>query len=401
MKRIGIVLGVIAVLGLGLYLARGPIFFFVLSRMGPSTSFDPAQQGPAPDYASAEAWLARPETQDLTDYVPAQIDRALAQSDPAQLPGVAADAADAAKPVDVFFVHPTTYLRGEGWTDPLRTGTSTEENTRWVMVNQASAYNGCCNVYAPRYRQTSVYAFFQQDNAETGKAALDFAYQDVARAFDHFVSQISQGRPFILAGHSQGTIHLRRLLRERISGTPLAQRMVAAYLIGGGVNLQELAAMPDLHACRSATDLGCVVHWATYGPGARAVDFEPGTTTLCTNPLTWTVNEEPAPASANLGAVVPSGSFNVAFWGEDRAEGVQFQPLAAPLTAHTGAQCQDGALIADDQAGSPFAMYAGPDADNYHGLDYALFYMNIRENARARVNAYLAAAAAPAASSGE
>ncbi len=39
-------------------------------------------------------------------------------------------------------------------------------------------------------------------------------------------------RPFILAGHSQGTFHAARLLGERIAGTPLAEKMVAACLVG-------------------------------------------------------------------------------------------------------------------------------------------------------------------------
>ncbi len=120
------------------------------------------------------------------------------------------------------------------------------------------------------------------------------------------MEHLGQGRPFILAGHSQGTMHLRKLLRRRISGTPLAQRMVAAYLIGGGVLLEELAQMPDLHACQSATDLQCVVHWETYGPDPRPVVLEEGKT-LCTNPLSWQTDEAPAPARANLGAVPMSG----------------------------------------------------------------------------------------------
>lgn len=390
MKRVGIALGVVVVAGVGLYVFRVPLLFLALSFLGPSEPFDAADQPAGPDYASAGAWLARPETQDLADYAPAGIERAVAQAGEAETPDVATQGTGAGdKPVDVFFVHPTTYLHGEHWIDPLASGTSTEENTRWVLANQASAYNGCCNVYAPRYRQTSIYAFLALQGAK-GQEVLDFAYRDVERAFDHFVSQLSQGRPFILAAHSQGTIHLRKLLRQRIHGTPLASRMVAAYLIGGGVNLEELAEMPDLPSCRSATDVGCVVGWQTYGPDGRAFEIERGRTTLCTNPLSWQVNEEPAPASANLGAVVPSGSFNIAFRGEDRARGVQFEPLGAPLPGHTGAQCKRGMLMVDDQAGSRFAIYAGPDPDNYHGLDYALFYMNIRTNAQARVDAYLA-----------
>jgi hypothetical protein len=392
-KRIGIALVVIVVVGgVGLYLGRGAILPLTLRFLAPSHGFDPARKAPDPDYASAQAWVARPDTQDLADYVPAGV---------ADTQVAAAPPGAASKPVDVFFVHPTTYLKNEDWNDPLRAGTATEENTRWVLANQASAYNGCCNVYAPHYRQVSIFTFGPPggEGEEIRRQALDLAYQDVARAFEAFLSQI-QERPFLLAGHSQGTIHLRRLLREKIAGTPLAKRMVAAYLIGGGVNLQELEAMPDLHACQSATDLGCVVHWATFGPEGEAFELEPNVTTLCTNPLTWKVDGEPAAASLNLGAVPPSGTFQMAFWAEDRASGVRFQPLAAPLVGHVGAQCKDGRLVVDAQDGTAFAAY-DMGGQNYHGLDYALFYMNIRANAQDRVDAYLASAPAPATAGAE
>jgi hypothetical protein len=368
----------IAVVGvMALYLGRGAILPLSLRFFAPSHGFDPALKAPAPDYASPDAWLARPETQDLADYAPAGI----ADVQVAAGPGGSGD-----KPVDVFFVHPTTYLKGEDWNDPRRSGTSTEENTLWVLANQASAYNGCCNVYAPHYRQASLFSFGPR--AELGRQALDFAYQDVARAFESFLGAI-QERPFILAGHSQGTMHLRRLLREKVSGTPLAKRMVAAYLIGGGVNLQELEAMPDLHACQDATDLGCVVHWETYGPEGEPFVFEKNVTTLCTNPLTWKVDARSAPASLNLGAVQPSGAFALSFFGADRAAGVRFDPLAAPLVGYVGAQCKNGMLVVDPQEDSPFRPQARMAGQNYHGLDYALFYMNIRANAQARVDAYL------------
>jgi hypothetical protein len=64
-----------------------------------------------------------------------------------------------------------------------------------------------------------------------GYAAADLAYGDVARAFDHFLS-VNPSGPFILASHSEGSIHALRLLQERIIGTPLHRRLVVAYVIG-------------------------------------------------------------------------------------------------------------------------------------------------------------------------
>src|SRR3546814_4733126 len=61
--------------------------------------------------------------------------------------------------------------------------------------------------------------------------ALGAAYRDVAAAFDYFLSQ-NEGRPLILAAHSQGSLHLIRLLHEKVAGTPLASQIVAAYVVG-------------------------------------------------------------------------------------------------------------------------------------------------------------------------
>ena len=86
----------------------------------------------------------------------------------------------------------------------------TEENTEFMMANMASAYNSCCNVYAPRYREANFFVYMGDSKAF---AVLDFAYQDVRRAFViSFVRK--QGPPFILAGHSQGTHHAMKLLKK-------------------------------------------------------------------------------------------------------------------------------------------------------------------------------------------
>ena len=96
----------------------------------------------------------------------------------------------------------------------------------------------------------------------------DLAYADVDRAFTFFLEHYSKGRPFIIASHSQGTEHGFNLIRRRIDGTPLALRMVAAYLIGGAITDKDAAALKTIHVCAAPTDTHCIVHWATYKAGA-------------------------------------------------------------------------------------------------------------------------------------
>jgi len=345
----------------------------VLGLLGPKNVWDAAAKAPAPNYADASAWAALPSKPGLTAYVPA-----------------GADAAAKDSQVDVFFIHPTGDMSGAGWNSSLDPNSQTEENTRWMMANQASFYNGCCAIYAPRYREASIFRYVSATPA-LYKQSGDFAYADVDRAFTYFLEHYSKGRPFIIATHSQGTEHGFNLIRRRIDGTPLAQRMVAAYLIGGGITDKEADAMKTIHVCNSPTDTHCFVHWATYGDGAMPVRDDTKDKLVCVNPLTWKRDGGLAPASLNLGSEPISGHFQIKFWGNDAASGMKFPPLKAPLKGWTSAECRAGFLFAQYQSVGPFAGKGM--GRNYHALDYALWAMDIRENAKARVAAYLGQAA--------
>jgi hypothetical protein len=114
----------------------------------------------------------------------------------------------------------------------------------------------------------------------------------------------------------------------------------------------------------------------------------PGQTFLCTNPLTWKVDEEKASPELNRGALPLTGEYTIKFWGDDKAQGVTFGPLGAPIKNHTWAQCQDGLLYVAEQKDNAFSKWVKM-TKNYHNLDYPLFYMDIRYNAMERVSAYL------------
>jgi hypothetical protein len=170
----------------------------------PGTRFDANAAGPAPDYARPATWLARPDLpDDPSRWVPKGVTRT-------------------AKPeVAVFYVAPTTYYGKASWNAAL----DDSESRRWLTVfgwSEASAFNGVGAVWAPRYRSATLGAFMTK--APDSAKALDLAYGDVLRAFDAFLAQIPASRPIILAGHSQGTVHLMRLMQERVAGKPVAQR---------------------------------------------------------------------------------------------------------------------------------------------------------------------------------
>ena len=383
LKRIALGLVAVVILGVGALFISGNGSLLTLGWAflfgGPSLPFDPVDAVAPPDYADPASWAALPEREGLEDRTPA---------------GVVETVEQGQAPVDVFFIHPTGYLRGSNWTFSMDPDTATEENTHWMMANQASTYNGCCNVYAPRYRQASIFAYFR--SPEIREQVLGFAYQDVERAFEYFLTHYSQGRPFIIASHSQGTHHGARLLKDRIDGTPLADRLVAAYLIGGGVPSSEFAGMLDIGLCQDATDLHCAVHWDTYSEAAIDTEMPDRVGNVCINPLSWQIDGGLAGREQHLGAVPVSGRFQIQLTGDNAASGMVFEPLAAPIEHMLQAQCRNGVLFITDQSDTAFGSAGGFfGAGNYHGLDYPVFHMDIRENAKQRVAVYLAAMAEP------
>ena len=364
--------------GIGLYATGlgGRLLVAGLNAVaGPPGDFDPANVvTPAPDYSQIDYWAAHPEISDPADLAPAGV------SVPEQ----------GNLPIDVFFVHPTGYLTPISWISPMDPDSATEENVEWVMANQASAFNGCCNVYAPRYRQANIFAYFGSE--EQRDSVLGFAYQDVERAFQYYLDNYNNGKPFILASHSQGTHHSMHLLSDVIDNSDLHERMVAAYLIGA-VNIplspEWFAQMEHIEPCSNASDLGCVIHWDTVPEGGPVV--ERNAPSVCTNPLAWRLGEAAASVEQHAGIVIPQHAYTLNFSrSEDTAQGIVFDSLAAPIMGMTGAQCRDGTLFVERLTHPAFES-SGFAGSSYHLFDYNVFYMNIHENARLRAETFMSA----------
>lgn len=328
---------------------------------------------PPPDYAREEAWAAWPGRPSGADSVP---------------PGLTDGPLPEDEKADVFFIHPTTYLVGDKpnarYDEPGLTRTRID---RGVLRFQASAFNACCRIYAPRYRQAAFGTFVRAEPA-SAEAAYELAYGDVARAFDYYIAHANHDRPFIIASHSQGSLHAMRLLQQRIAGGPLGRQLVAAYVIGYYVPAEIERA--GVAVCRSAQQSGCLVDWNTMRAGvsdgvresSRLIWLDGryqsvgGRRVVCTNPLNW-IPDADAPASLNLGALPAV---------RPDAE------LRAPLPQLTGARCLGSALqvaIPEDQQDGFSGMFTF--LGSYHIFDYNLFYTNIRVNAKQRVSAYRAA----------
>ena len=288
----------------------------------------------------------------------------------------------AAPTAAVFFIHPTSFLDRSRWNAPLD---DRDANARadLFLRGQASAFNGVGAIWAPRYRQATFGAFLT--SKAQAQQALDFAYRDVAAAFDAFLEEAGD-RPIILAGHSQGALHLARLLVERVAGTPLAKRVVAAYVVGWPVSITADLPKMGLPACSKPDDAGCILSWQSFSepadPALIVDTFDAttgftgkpraGTPMICTNPLTGKAGGS-APASANLGALINDADL----------KGARIEAGTVP------ARCEGRGFLMIGSHPPDLGSYVLP-GNNYHVFDYSLFWANVRADAERRLKAFSA-----------
>lgn len=302
-----------------------------------------------PDYSNSNYWAAFPFKYDPSDNNPSDLNHELRDS-----------------LADVFFIHPTTYTEKKmpmGWNADIDNTGLNKKTDRSTILYQASVFNKYCRVFAPRYRQVNLQAFYTVDK-EKAEAAFDTGYEDVKAAFIFYLKNYNNGRPIIIASHSQGTLHARRLLKEFFEGKPLQRQLVCAYLIGLPVFSNYFTL---LKPCQDSTATGCFVSWRTFEEGYTAPYIRQETLTAWViNPLTWTMDTTLAPAYLNEGGVLRN--FN----------------KVNPGLVH--AQIHRNILWVNKPKffGSIFLKIK-----NYHIADYNLFYENIRENVGTRIQAFL------------
>ena len=323
----------------------------------------PARSGP--DYADLSNWIARPGIQD----------------DPsAWLPDQATPTEAAARAAQVFYIHPTTYLQRDRWNAALDDRESADRAALFVR-SQASAFNAVGTIWAPRYRQAAFGAFLLDSKDAT--QALDLAYTDVEHAFEAFLAHIPAGSPIILAGHSQGALHLSRLLREKVAGSNFRDRVVAAYVVGWPLSIRDDIPAMALPACRHPDEAHCILSWQSFAEPANTSmivhAYEQAAAPngkrrrrddmLCTNPISGALGSAASPAD-NAGTLVPSADL----------------ASAIVTSGQVGARCDKGFLIING-AVPEMGPYVLP-GNNYHVYDYALFWGAVRRDAGRRLKAF-------------
>lgn len=305
-----------------------------------------------PNYSDLYYWAAHPDKKDPADSVPKPL-KSISVMDTL---------------VDVFFIHPTTYTDGQlpfGYSAPINNKELNAKTDYTTILFQASAFNEAGRIFAPRYRQANLQAYFPKNNSDSALAlaAFELAYQDVKMAFTYYLEHHNSGKPIIIAAHSQGTTHGKRLIKEFFDNQPLQKKLVAAYLIGIPVSEKEYT---SIQSCKTNNQTGCIVSWRTYKSGfTPPLILKEENKAIVTNPLTW--NEEPsvADASLNKGGIL-----------------LNFNKIIPRVAS---AKIEGNVLWTNKPRFFGNIFYT---TKNYHVGDINLYYLNIRENLKLRTSSY-------------
>jgi pimeloyl-ACP methyl ester carboxylesterase len=286
------------------------------------------------------------------------------------------------KPVDVFFLYPTSW-RAEPGEFPIA-GIDDPEMRHWAryyLDTRGSAFKTAGNVYAPYYRQLdAAFALSQDSFILTSEYFAGVPYTDVKAAFAYYVKHFNESRPFILVGHSQGSAMGLLLLVDYMKEYPeIYKRMVAAYLIGIPFVRDIYDRCPWLKAARAADDTGVIVSYNTQSPVVDA----PGNplaneNSVLINPVSWKTSDENAPAEQSKGSVAVSEET-----GEMTDLGsiadARIDPAHGVIITHV-----DRERFSSDPASRayfPLGML--------HENDIPLYYHDLRANAELRAKAFL------------
>lgn len=334
------------------------IYRWVINPHEPHQTYIPAEFA---DYSERQAWALIPEKKPM--------------------PPIKGDWG-----VDIFFIHPTLDYEGNGWnSDPEDAEVQARLNNE-ILPNFLGPFWDIGAVYAPHYRSATLFSFLT--HREDAREALQFAYQDVDRAFDTYLKEHNQFRAILVVGIGQGGLMAMRLLQEKFKDPDLKERLVAAYLIDTAVPMSVFSnSLSHLEPCATSETLHCVAGWSAFEEKQeRRVErfltrsqywTDKGQLLaiskqmpLCVNPVLWTTKEDHAPRRLHLGGA--------------RAIGLQIgQDTPAILPAETSAQCVNG-IVLIDRPKSGELRSGWRWGDLYKTSRYNLFYADISVNARLR-----------------
>jgi len=313
--------------------------------INPRTPFQRSPVPPTPDYQNPGAWALWPQNSEVNEQV-----------------NIAAIDASSMPKADIFFIHDTTYISKATWNGAIDDPQSRQILQEIAIPNGLGPFVQLGDLYAPYYRQATLFARFT--HKFDGLSAYNLAFEDVQRAFKYYLDNADPERPLILVGYGQGGFHILSLLQAYFSNqTILQQRISAVYIIDYPVTLSMFeGAYSGLKPCRDQNQTGCIISYNAYTQkdksdierartrtllwqketdkltGSKIVEGFPrsiqDSPILCINPLSWKLNDDSYYGPKNhLGAASSTG--------------LLLDQIPAIIENEIGTQCRDGILIID------------------------------------------------------
>lgn len=300
--------------------------------------------GQALDYSNLQIWAAHPQLENsvLKKYI---------------------EDSSYIHKADVFYIYPTLFLdrKDKRWNIEID-----DSVQQWNVQNRALRFQGSAwaesgRMFVPYYRQANIRAY--DSLGGKGREALLFAYQDIKAAFEHYLQFYNNGRPIILAGHSQGSTHISLLLKDYFEKSSLLNQLVVAYAPGIGIDTNQYEQIPLL---KSPGATNGYVSWNTFKMRKKSVKYEKwykGKSVI--NPITW--NQDKVSHRKDHKGFL--------FWNNT------IYTKAIKLKMIDGAVCISPPNF-------PYKFLAWKMED-YHLGDVNLFWLDIRENSKLRLDSFV------------
>ena len=293
------------------------------------------------DYSLIENWLARPEP---------------------------------IKEVDTFYLYPSSYVSDKENYQPFADIRDEKMNkiARICLEIQGGVFADDTNIYAPLYRQADPHHGIRNHNdSEEGKKVAKRLMKDAIDSFEYFLNHINNGRPFILAGHSQGTAILMEMLSSYFKKRKwLQDKMIAAYMVGCFVTEDYMKENPHLKFAECETDTGVIISWNTEKNNFEGFNPLQKNNSLVINPLSWTRSEELAPIEMNKGSMV---------------KGELIKPGIADAKLNLERGVVECSTVNPKDFVQPFGIF---EDGVYHSMDYGFYFENVKENVKKRIEGY-------------
>lgn len=365
-------LALTALTGIAAFLFQDNLSRFLIN---PRTPFQAISPPPKPEYLDANSWaLWAHDAFEETVH------------DEVEPEGAAPEDSEPVIRPEIFYVHSTTFDKRSAWNGALEDGEATQVLRDIALPNEIGPFALSGLIYAPRYRQATLYARFS--HKYDANAARALAYGDIINAFEHYLASANPDAPLILVGYGQGALYVEGLLNDFIArNSKLRQRLTAAYLLNYDHAIIEPAAPNAIPICAEPRDTGCLIafHPITktqtkdiQRARARALSVMRGKIVsvtkpnlTCTNPLNWQVNGPYAAAENHLGAA--------------SASGLKLDQEPPLVSGALGAACEDGVLLIDEPEKS-FLKHDVWFGKQWRAAPFNLFYADLQRDIARRLS---------------